>query len=165
MHRSQRTGLATWPTSRSSTSVPVATRAPSRLETYGTTGSAGASSLAAVSSSATAGAMCVVWKAPATLSGTTRRTPSGLSATRASICSSVPAATICPAPLTLAGVRPSFSRWARVTSGSPPSRAAIPVAVTAAASAIACPRRRTRRSAAVSSRTEAKAAAVISPTL
>ncbi len=33
MHRSQRTGLATWPTSRSTTSAPLCTARPSLLET------------------------------------------------------------------------------------------------------------------------------------
>lgn len=100
-----------------------------------------------------------------TFSGTTLRTPSGGSSLRAASCSSVPAATICPAPLTFAGVRPSFSRCATETSGSPPSSADMPVSVIAAASAMARPRLRTRVRAAVSSRTPAKAAAVISPTL
>ena len=90
-----------------------------------------------------------VWKAPATFSGTTRRTPSGLSSSSAASCSAVPAATIWPAPFTLAGVRPSFSRCATTTSGSPPSSADMPVSVTAAASAMARPRVRTRVSAAV----------------
>lgn len=74
-------------------------------------------------------------------------------------------ATIWPAPFTFAGVSPSRSRCGIVTSGSPPSSADIPVSVTAAASAMARPRVRTRVSAAVSSRTPANAAAVISPTL
>lgn len=165
MHRSQRTGLATWPTSRSSTSAPVATVCPSLFETYVNSGSAGVRSAAALASASTAGAMWRVWKAPATLSGTILRTPSGLSSFSTASCSSVPAATIWPAPFTLAGVRPSFSRCATDTSGSPPSSADMPVPVIAAASAMARPRLRTRVSAAVSSRTPAKEAAVISPTL
>lgn len=129
-----------------------------------TFGSPGATAFAAAASVSTAGAMWCVWNAPATFSGTTLRTPSGLSSASAASCSSVPAATIWPAPLMLAGVRPSFSRWATEVSGSPPSSADMPVSVIAAASAIARPRLRTRASASVSSRTPAKDAAVNSPT-
>ncbi|EGJ77648.1 putative 3-oxoacyl-ACP synthase II [Streptomyces sp. Tu6071] len=165
MHRSQRTGLATWPTSRSSTSPPVATTAPSLFDTYAYAGSDGLSPAAAFASTPTAGAMCAVWKAPATWSGTTRRTPSGLSSASAASCAAVPAATTWPPPLTFAGVRPSFSRCGATVARSPPSSAAMPVSVTAAASAIASPRVRTSASAASESRTPAKAAAVSSPTL
>lgn len=165
MHRSQRTGFATWPTSRCTTSAPVVTTLPSLFETYAIFGSTGLRASAACASFATAGAMWCVWNAPATFRATTRRTPSGLSASRAASCSSVPAATIWPPPFTFAGVRPSFSRCGTVVSGSPPSSADIPVSVIAAASAIARPRVRTSFSAAVASSTPANAAAVISPTL
>ena len=53
----------------------------------------------------TAGAMCSVWKAPATLSGISRALAGGSSASAWS-CSMVPAATIWPGPLSLAAVRP-----------------------------------------------------------
>ncbi len=53
-----------------------------------------------------AGAMCCVWKAPATLSGMIRALAGGLS-DRAANSSIVPAATICPGPLSLAGVSPN----------------------------------------------------------
>jgi hypothetical protein len=50
--------------------------------------------------------MCRVWKAPATDSGRSRA-PAGGSAANASSCPTVPAATIWPAPFTLAGVSPA----------------------------------------------------------
>ena len=56
----------------------------------------------------TAEAMCSVWNAPATESGT-RRALAGGSSLSAASCSIVPAATTWPAPLTLAAVRPCRS--------------------------------------------------------
>ena len=65
-------------------------------------------SAVAAASSATAGSMCRVWNAPATASGRSRA-PAGGSAANAASSSMVPAATIWPAALTLAGVSPCFS--------------------------------------------------------
>ena len=105
MHRSQRTGAATWAMMRSSHSLPVVTAAPSASDSSVIAGSLTGTLAAASRSAATAGAMCRVWKAPATCSGRSRA-PAGGAAAKASRSASVPAATICPAPLTLAGVRP-----------------------------------------------------------
>ena len=93
--------------------------------------------------------MCSVWKAPATLSGIRRAFAGGSSANAAS-CSIVPAATIWPGPLSLAGVRPCLSSMPSTSSRSPPSTAVMPVGVAAAASAIALPRSRTRTMASSS---------------
>ena len=57
MHRSQRTGAATWATMRSSHSLPVVTAAPSALDSSVITGSATAAPAAASLSASTAGAM------------------------------------------------------------------------------------------------------------
>ncbi len=142
MHRSQRTGLAIWPTMRATTSRPSWTTLPSLLEITGMRGSCVDTARASWASRATAGDMWSVWNAPATLSGVSRALVGGSSASAAS-CSVVPAATIWPGPLSLAAVSPCLSRVASTSSRSPPRTAVMPVAVTAAASAIALPRSRT----------------------
>src|SRR6201996_8841982 len=91
-HWSQRTGAATWPTMRSSQSAPVVTTVPSRSDSSTICGSLTLTVPAAVRSASTAGAMCTVWKAPATDSGRSRALGGG-SAANAASCSSVPAAT------------------------------------------------------------------------
>ena len=112
----------------------------------------------------TAGSMWVVWKAPATLSGI-RRALAGGSSAKAASCSIVPAATIWPGPLSLAGVRPCRDERASTSSRSPPRTAVMPVGVCAAAAAIALPRSRTSTMACSAVMTRAPAAAAISPTL
>ena len=77
----------------------------------------------------------------------------------------VPAATICPAALTFAGVRPCRAIAASTTSWSPPSTAVIPVGSAAAASAMARPRTAVRRSASSAVSTPAMTPAASSPTL
>ncbi len=163
MHRSQRTGLAIWPTIRRSTSTPSWTTWPSRLETKRVRGSCTDTERASEPRCPTAGSMWWVWNAPATLSGASRAFAGGSSASAWS-CAMVPAATTWPGPLLLAGVRPCFSIVASTSSGSPPRIAVIPVSVTAAASAIALPRSRTRTMACSAVITRAPAAAVSSPT-
>ena len=163
MHRSQRTGLAIWPTSRRSTSCPSWTTWPSRLETNRVRGSCTETERASEPRCATAGSMWRVWKAPATLNGTSRAFSGGSSASACS-SSSVPAATTWPGPLSLAATRPCFSRTASTFSRSPPRTAVMPVAVTAAASAMALPRSRTSTIACSAVITRAPAAAVSSPT-
>ena len=76
----------------------------------------------------------------------------------------VPAATIWPAPLTLAAVRPQRSMAARTSVSSPPMTALIPVGVAALASAMERPRSRTKTIACSADRTPPALAAVISPT-
>ena len=66
----------------------------------------------------TAGAMCEVWNAPATFSGMTRALAGGFSA-RALSCSKVPAATVWPAPLTLAAVAPGSLNGCQDLCGVP----------------------------------------------
>ena len=107
--------------------------------------------------------MCTVWKAPATLSGISRARGGGFSASPAS-CSIVPAATIWPLPLLLAGVSPWASMAASTSSGLPPITAVIEVGVAALAAAIARPRSRTNTIACSADSTPTTAAAVISPT-
>ena len=92
--------------------------------------------------------MCEVWNAPATFSGMTRALAGGFSA-RALSCSKVPAATVWPAPLTLAGVAPAASMAASTSAGSPPTTALMPVGVTAAAAAMLLARSRTNVMASV----------------
>ena len=75
---------------------------------------------------ATAGSMCTVWNAPATLSGMSRARVGGFAAKAAS-CSVVPAATIWPVPLLFAAVRPWASSAASTSSGWPPMTAVIEV--------------------------------------
>ena len=101
-HRSQRTGLAIWPTMRASTSRPSWMTWPSRLEITRVRGSWTDTDRASPARWPTAGSMCWVWKAPATLSGISRAFAGGSSA-KALSCSRVPAATIWPGPLSLAG--------------------------------------------------------------
>ena len=107
--------------------------------------------------------MCTVWNAPATLSGIRRARVGGFSARPAS-CSIVPAATIWPLPLLLAGVSPWAAIAANTSSGLPPITAVIEVGVAALASAIARPRSRTNTMACLSESAPTTAAAVISPT-
>ncbi|MPN07753.1 hypothetical protein SDC9_155025 [bioreactor metagenome] len=114
-------------------------------------------------SRAVAGAMCTVWKAPATLSGMIR-VRAGASACRAASSSTVPAATIWPAPLWLAAVSPAASIAARTSSSLPPMTAVIEVGRTAEASAMPLPRSRTKTRACSADSTPTRAAAVISPT-
>jgi len=121
-------------------------------------------SAAASRSAATAGAMCRVWKAPATCSGRSRA-PAGGSAAKASSSARVPAATIWPAPLTFAGVRPCRAIAASTASWSPPSTAVIPVGSAAAAAAMARPRTATSRIASSAVSTPAMTPAASSPTL
>ena len=119
---------------------------------------------ASPASTSTAGTMCSVWNAPATDSGFSRAFAGGSSANAAS-CSTVPAATIWPGPLSLAAVRPCSSIFAITSSWSPPSTAVMLVGRTAAAPAIALPRSRTRTMACSAVIARAPAAAVSSPTL
>ena len=84
------------------------TAAPSRFDSTVSTGFCTVTVAASARSASTAGAMCAVWKAPATCSGRSRA-PAGGSAANAASCSAVPAATIWPAPLMLAGVSPCAS--------------------------------------------------------
>ena len=105
-----------------------------------------------------------MWNAPATCKARTRA-PSGGSFASAASCSIVPPATICPAPLLLAGVSPCSASLAKTTSASPPCTADIPVGVCAAAAAIALPRSRTNTMACSPEMMFEAAAAVISPTL
>ena len=116
MHRSQRTGEATWPTSRRSTSRPSCTTWPSALESSRVRGSWVEMARARRASRSTAGSMCTVWKAPATLSWISRARAGGAAASAAS-CSVVPAATIWPVPLLFAAVSPCSSRAASTSSG------------------------------------------------
>ena len=162
--RSQRTGLATCFTIRRTTSRPSWITLPSALEISAVRGSCVETPRASLPITSTAGAMCSVWKAPATDSGISRAFSGGLSASACS-CSVVPAATTWPGPLTLAGVRPCLSRTASTSSASPPSTAVMPVGVAFAASAIARPRSRTRTMACSAVIARAPAAAVSSPTL
>ncbi len=164
MHRSQRTGLETWETIRSRTSRPSCTTVPSRLEMTFARGSTVAIEEASRVRWSTAGAMCSVWKAPATDSGINRVFSGGASARRSS-CSTVPAATICPGPLSLAAVRSSSASFARTSSRSPPRMAVIDVGRCADALAIALPRSRTNTIACSALIAPTPAAAVISPTL
>ena len=108
--------------------------------------------------------MCRVWNAPATASGRSRA-PAGGSAANAASSSMVPAATIWPAALTLAGVSPCFSMAASTSSSAPPSTAVIPVSVIAAALAMARPRIPISRIASAGLITDAIAPAASSPTL
>ena len=69
MHRSQRTGEATWPTRRRRTSRPSWTTCPSRFDNSRVRGSWVEIARERWASRSTAGSMWTVWKAPATLSG------------------------------------------------------------------------------------------------
>ena len=149
---------------RASTSRPSCTTWPSRLEMIRVRGSCVDTDRAREARWLTAGSMCWVWNAPATLSGISRALAGG-SPAKASSCSSVPAATTWPGPLSLAATSPWRSIAARTSSRSPPSTAVIPVGVAAAASAIARPRSRTRTIACSAVIARAPAAAVSSPTL
>ena len=102
MQRSQRTGWAIWPTMRSMISRPSWTIWPSRLEIHGVRGSWVDTERASVARWPTAGAMCSVWNAPATLSGISRALAGGSSA-KAWSCSIVPAATIWPGAVVVGG--------------------------------------------------------------
>src|SRR6516162_1802983 len=164
MHWSHRTGALTWVTIRSSQSRPDLTTAPSALESSIMAGSFTVTPAAASRSAATAGAMWAVWNAPATVSGRSRP-PAGGSAAMAATWAMVPAATICPAPFTLAGVSPRAASAASTSSWSPPRTAVMPVASAAAALAMARPRTLTRRIASSGVRTPAIAPAASSPTL
>ena len=115
-------------------------------------------------SASTAGAMWLVWNAPATDSGRNLAPAGGFAANSAS-CAIVPAATIWPAPFTLAGVSPQASIAASTASSSPPSTAVIPVSSAAAAAAMPCARTRTRRMASSGVITPASTPAASSPTL
>ena len=132
MQRSQRTGLLTWVTSRLRVSWPLCTICPSRLEISRVRVSWVEIARASWASTSTAGRMCSVWKAPATLSGI-RRAFSGPSSASLASCSIVPAATIWPAPLSLAGVSPCSASLASTSSRSPPRTAVMPVGVAAEA--------------------------------
>ncbi len=105
-----------------------------------------------------------VWNAPATDSGTSRAF-AGASADSAASCSTVPAATTWPGPLSFAAVTPCSASLASTSSRSPPSTAVIEVAVCWAAAAIALPRSRTSTIACSALSTPAPAAAASSPTL
>ncbi|GMA31016.1 hypothetical protein GCM10025875_10080 [Litorihabitans aurantiacus] len=88
----------------------------------------------------------------------------GGSAASAASTSCDPAATTCPAPLTLAGQAPARSIAASTSSGSPPSRAVMPDGFAAAACAIARARAETRATAELASNSPATLAAANSPT-
>ena len=105
-----------------------------------------------------------VWNAPATASGITRAL-SGLSCPASwASAGSGPAATVWPAPLRLAGSRPSRSIVASTSSGFPPSTALMPVGSSAHAAAISRPRTAASATAVSASSTPAMAAAASSPT-
>ena len=163
-HLSQRTGVLTWLTIRFSQSAPVLTASPSAFERSTTAGSAAGSPSAALRSASTASVMCLVWKAPATCSGRSRALAGGFAAKAAS-WSMVPAATIWPAPFTLAGVSPYWSMAASTSASSPPSTAVMPVGEMAAAAAIALPLTWTSRMMSAAGRTSASTPAVNSPML
>ena len=80
----------------------MGTAVPSRFDSRIRCGSAGVIPLATAASAASAGAMYVVWNAPATESGMMRALAGGAAANFSSP-STEPAATIWPAPLRLAG--------------------------------------------------------------
>ena len=164
MHSSHRTGALTWTTMRSSQSWPEVTERPSALDSSTIAGSLTVTPAAASRRAATAGAMWAVWNAPATGSGRSRAPAGGSPASLAS-CAMVPAATIWPAPLTFAGVRPAASSAASTSSWAPPRMAVMPVASAAAALAIARPRTPTSRIASLAEITPAIAPAASSPTL
>ena len=83
MHKSQRTGVRTCVTIRFSTARPSWTTWPSRLEMTAVRGSWVETERAREASRSTAGAMCVVWNAPATLNGINRALAGGSSANAA----------------------------------------------------------------------------------
>src|SRR5690606_32978119 len=114
---SHRTGELICDTRRDRYSEPEVTTAPSRLDNSRVRGSAGVRVAARASTRFTAGAMWWVWKAPATARGRSRARAGGAAA-NASNCSRVPAATICPEPLSLAGVSPAALIAARTSSRS-----------------------------------------------
>src|SRR5690606_73132 len=93
MQLSQRTGLVTWETKRSTISSPADTTAPSALDSSGSSASLAVIFSACLASASRAGAMNRVWNAPATGSGRTRAPSGGCSASSAS-ASCGPAATI-----------------------------------------------------------------------
>ena len=163
MQASHRTGRVTCATSLRRVSAPVSTTLPSALESRGRVGSAGAIDAACARSASSAGAMNRVWNAPATASGTTRARSGFCSASWAS-AGSGPAATICPAPLRLAGSSPNRSSVASTSSRFPPSTALMPVGSRAQAAAISRPRTAASATAASGSSTPAMAAAASSPT-
>ncbi len=164
MHRSHRTGRVTWDTNRSRYSVPDATTAPSAFDSTRVAGSWAMTPAAASATRTRPGSMWSVWNAPATESGTTRAPAGGLSR-NAWTCSTVPAATIWPAPLLLAAVAPAASIAASTASRSPRTTAAIVVGRSADASAMPRARSRTRATASSGVRTPLIAAAANSPTL
>src|SRR5690606_25414668 len=164
VQESHRTGELICDTRRDRYSAPEVTTAPSRLDSSRVRGSAAVIVAASASTRFTAGAMWWVWKAPATDSGRSRARAGGAAA-NASSCSTVPAATICPEPLSLAGVSPAALIAASTSSRSPPSTAVMPVGVTAEASAMPRPRSATSARASRVVSTPATAAAVNSPTL
>ena len=149
---------------RSSHSLPVVTAAPSASDSSVMAGSATVTLAAACRRAPIAGAMYLVWKAPATCSGRSRA-PAGGAAAKASRSDIFPAATICPAALTFAGVRPFSAMAASTSPWSPPSTAVIPVGSAADAAAIAVARTVTRRIASSADRTPAMTPAASSPTL
>ncbi len=163
-HRSQRTGRVIWATMRSIMSRPDAADVPSEFDNSRWTGSATVSASTTLLSAVCAGAMYSVWNAPATASGRSRAPAGGL-AVKAAIASTEPAATIWPAPLRLAGVRPAASIAATTSAGSPPRTATMDVGTRSQAAAISAPRRAARATASAGVSTPATAAAVISPTL
>ena len=164
MHMSHRTGALTCVTIRSIQSPPLRTTAPSRSDSSASAGLRTAMPSAAARSASTAGAMWLVWNAPATESGRSLARGGG-SAANAASWSRVPAATIWPAPFTFAGVSPCASIAASTSCSSPPSTAVIPVGSAAAAWAMAWPRTRTRRTASSADSVPAIAPAASSPTL
>ena len=108
--------------------------------------------------------MKLVWKAPATDSGRSRAFGGG-SAAKAASAVRVPAATIWPEPLMLAGVSPCASMAASTSAWSPPRTAVMPVGTAAAAAAMPWARTRTRRIAFSGEMVPAIAPAASSPTL
>ena len=163
--RSQRTGRVTWRTSRADHLVAGgAPRCRRRWTAAAAPGRAGRARRRPPRAPPR--------RAPCSRCGTRRRPtaagslarPGGLAASAAS-CSALPAATIWPAPLRLAAVRPSSSIPAATSSGSPPSTADMPVGASAQAAAISRPRSRASATAASGPKTPASAAAASSPTL
>src|SRR5699024_851572 len=162
VHRSHRTGWVICETTRSSASRPEVTTFPSALDSRVSSGSLTSTESASGRNSSTAGSMCGVWNAPATSRGRSRARPGGFCSS-ASQASSGPAATICPAPLRLAGTSPAPSRASRTSASRPPRTAIIPVGLAAHARDMAAPRAAARRSASGSEITPATASAASSP--
>ena len=165
MHMSQRTGLATWLTTRSiqfgaggdHRAVAVGQQRDRRVADGGAGGRRG-------QRVDRRGHVPGVERARHPQRPQPRALAGGFAANSAS-CSRVPPATICPAVLTLAGVSPASAMAASTAASSPPSTAVIPVGSASQAAAIASPRTRVSAMASSADSTPAIAPAASSPTL